>query len=194
MSRVGRKPIPIPAKVTVQMKGSTVEVKGPHGTLLREIPEVITLQVEKDRVVFSRKEDGSPTTPMLHGLTRTLVANMVQGVLEPWKKDLEIHGVGFRAAKAGQVLNLSLGFSHPINFPVPPTVQFTVDAKQTLISMSSADKELLGVTAAKIRSIRPPEPYKGKGVRYLGERIAKKAGKAAGAAGAAAAGAGGAKK
>ena len=116
----------------------------------------------------------------------------VQGVVEPWKKELEIHGVGFRASKQGQVLNLALGFSHPVNFTVPPTIQFSVDAKQTLITMTSPDKELLGVIAAKVRSVREPEPYKGKGVRYLGERILRKAGKAAGAAGGA--GAGGAKK
>ena len=193
MSRIGRNPIQIPAKVTVALKGTTLEVKGPHGSLSREIPSAISVEVGTDKIIFSQKDKDNPTTPMLHGLMRTLVANMVQGVVEPWKRDLEIQGVGFRAAKQGQVLNLSLGFSHPVNFNVPPTVQFTVDAKQTAISMTCPDKELLGVTAAKIRAIRKPEPYKGKGVRYLGERVARKAGKAAGAAGAGAA-VGGAKK
>ena len=113
---------------------------------------------------------------------------MIQGVVEPWKREPEIQGVGFRAAKQGQVLNLSLGFSHPVNYDMPASVQFSVDAKQTLISMTCPDRELLGVVSAKIRAIRPPEPYKGKGVRYLGEHVARKAGKAAGAAGAGAAG------
>ncbi len=192
MSRVGKKPITIPAKVTATVKGSSIEVKGPQGTLTREIPQEISVQVEKDHIVLSQKDTANPRSPMLHGLMRTLIANMVEGVLNPWKKELEIHGVGFRASKQGQVLNLALGFSHPVNFDVPPAVQFTVDAKQTLITMTSADKELLGVIAAKVRSVREPEPYKGKGVRYLGERILRKAGKAAGAAGATA-GAGGKK-
>ena len=185
MSRVGRKPIPIPAKVSVQLKDLTVEVKGPAGALTRTVPPELTIQVEKDQILVKGKDASVPQTPLLHGLTRTLIANMVLGVVQPWKKDMEIQGVGYRAAKNGQILNLSLGYSHPINFKVPDTVQFSVDAKQTLINMSCPDKELLGVTAAKIRSLRPPEPYKGKGIRYAGERVLRKAGKAAGAAGAA---------
>ena len=193
MSRVGRKPIPIPAKVTVQAKGHVIEVKGPAGTLTHEVSDQVSIEVGKDAILISQKDKENPTTPMIHGLTRTIIANMVQGVVEPWKKDLEIQGVGYRAAKQGQVLSLALGYSHPINFNMPATVQFAVDAKQTLVSLSCPDKELLGVTAAKIRSFRPPEPYKGKGVRYLGERVLRKAGKAAGA-GAAGSAVAGAKK
>jgi large subunit ribosomal protein L6 len=142
----------------------------------------------------------SERTASLYGLTRTLISNMVLGVVHPWKKDLEIQGVGFRASKNGQTLNLQIGFSHPVDFKMPVNVQFTVDAKQTLVSLSSPDKELLGTIAARIRSLRKPEPYKGKGIRYVGEHIVRKAGKAAGAAGAGAgvggagAGPGGAKK
>lgn len=184
MSRVGKKPISIPAKVTVSLKDSILEVKGPQGTLSRRIPGAIAMEIGKEQIVLSQKDKENPKAPGLHGLMRTLIANMIQGVVEPWKRDLEIQGVGFRASKQGQVLNLALGFSHPVNFDMPATVQFNVDAKQTLISMTCADNELLGVIASKIRAIRPPEPYKGKGVRYVGERVVRKAGKAAGAAGA----------
>ena len=190
MSRVGRKPIPIPAKVTVQVKDGTIEVKGPGGTLTRILSPQVAVDAQNNQISVTQIDKENPTTPMIHGLTRTLIDNMVRGVVEPWKTGLEIQGVGYRAAKAGQVLNLSLGYSHPINFNVPASVQFTVDAKQTLITMTCPDKELLGVTAAKIRSLRPPEPYKGKGVRYVGERVLRKAGKAAGSAGAGAGGAG----
>ena len=193
MSRVGRKPISIPARGTVAVKGDRVEVKGPAGTLSHAFSQQISVEMKDNQITIVPKDKENPTTPMIHGLTRTLIANMVQGVMDPWKKNLEIQGVGYRAAKQGQVLNLALGFSHPINFNVPVSVQFSVDAKQTLISLSCPDKELLGVTAAKIRSLRPPEPYKGKGVRYAGERVLRKAGKAAGSAGTAG-GAGGAKK
>ncbi|OGR83332.1 MAG: 50S ribosomal protein L6, partial [Elusimicrobia bacterium RIFCSPLOWO2_01_FULL_54_10] len=182
MSRVGKKPIALPAKVTVTLKDSVLEVKGPHGTLSRIIPQAVSVDIGKEQIVISQKGKDNPQAPMLHGLIRTLIANMIQGVVEPWKREPEIQGVGFRAAKQGQVLNLSLGFSHPVNYDMPASVQFSVDAKQTLISMTCPDRELLGVVSAKIRAIRPPEPYKGKGVRYLGEHVARKAGKAAGAA------------
>src|SRR3989338_2264707 len=162
MSRIGKKLINIPDKVSVQVQDASIEVKGPLGVLAKKIPQGITLEV-KGKEIHVLDSAALPQSHALHGLMRTLIANMVQGVVEPWKKDLEIQGVGYRAAKQGQVLNLALGFSHPINFNVPPTVQFNVDAKQTLITMSCPDKELLGVIAAKIRSFRPPEPYKGKG-------------------------------
>lgn len=183
MSRVGKKPIPIPQKVTVDFKDSIVEVKGPLGSLKRTVHPILLVQVDKERAMVVPRDSANPENSRLLGLTRTLIANMVQGVVQPWKKDLEIQGVGYRANKSGQVLNLSLGFSHPIDFKVPEMVQFNVDAKQTFISLSSPDKELLGVVAAKIRSLRPPEPYKGKGIRYAGEHILRKAGKAAGAVG-----------
>ena len=192
MSRIGKKPIPVPKNVTVAVKGETIEVKGPVGTLVRKFRPELSVEVKDGNIVVAPKDTESPLTPALFGLTRTLIANMVQGVVTPWKKDLEIQGVGYRATKNGQTLNLALGFSHPVDFKVPDTVQFTVDAKQTFISMTCPDKELLGTTAARIRSIRPPEPYKGKGVRYAGEHILRKAGKAAGGAGAGA-GAGGKK-
>jgi len=192
MSRIGKKPIPVPKNVTVTIKDDVIEIKGPAGHLTRKFRPELSVELKDGNVVVSPKDTTSPMTPALFGLTRTLIANMVQGVVTPWKKDLEIQGVGYRATKNGQVLNLALGFSHPVDFKVPETVQFTVDAKQTFVSMSSPDKELLGITAARIRSIRPPEPYKGKGVRYAGEHILRKAGKAAGGAGAGA-GAGGKK-
>ena len=136
MSRVGKKPIPIPEKVTVQVKDSVVEVKGPLGTLRKPVPAELSVRVENKEVHVEVKDAASLAAPLLHGLTRTLIANHVQGVVEPWKKDLEIHGVGYRASKNGQTLNLSLGFSHPIDYKVPETVLFNVDAKQTLVSMS----------------------------------------------------------
>ena len=185
MSRIGRKPIVLKKGVTVSINDNVVEVKGPSGTLKRTIPPEIIVKVEPEQVLVSvNKEVDSIRGPKLFGLTRTLVDNMVQGVASPWKKDLEIQGVGFRAFKDGQKLNLQVGFSHPVNFNIPATVQFTVDAKQTLISLTCPDKELLGTIAAQIRAVRPPEPYKGKGIRYAGEQVLRKAGKAAGAVGA----------
>ena len=188
MSRVGRKPITIPSGVTVETKDSTVEVKGPKGTLSKKVPQELSVEVENKELHVKPKDSSSPQTPSLHGLTRTLIANMVAGVVQPWKKDLEIQGVGYRATKSGQILNLQLGYSHPIDFKVPDLVQFSVDPKQTLISLSCPDKELLGITAAKIKSLRRPEPYQGKGIRYAGEKILRKAGKAAAAGGAASGG------
>lgn len=189
MSRVGKKLIPIPEKVSVEVKGSSVEVKGPKGSLSKTVPTALSVQVANRQIEVTAQDAAAAHVSELHGLTRTLIANMVRGVVEPWKKDLEIQGVGYRAAKSGQVLNLQVGYSHPIEFKVPEMVQFSVDAKQVLISLMSPDKELLGITAAKIRSVRPPEPYKGKGIRYAGEQILRKAGKAAGAVGSSVAGA-----
>ncbi len=195
MSRVGKKPIPLPQGVSITLNGPTIEVKGPKGTLFKNIPGGIAAQVDKQTLTFSVKENAPENASALHGMIRTLIANMVHGVVQPWTKDLEIQGVGYRASKAGQVLNLAVGYSHPVDFKVPEKVEFSVDAKQTLVKMWSIDKELLGITAAEIRSIRPPEPYKGKGIRYVGEQILRKAGKAAGAVGGGATGAaGGGKK
>lgn len=172
----------------MQIKGSHLEVKGPSGTLSREIPRELSVREENKNILVSVKDETSENAPLLYGLTRSLLANMIQGVVQPWKKDLELQGVGYRASKNGQVLNLQLGFSHPVDFKVPDNIQFTVDSRQTFISLTCADKELLGSIAAKIRSLRPPEPYKGKGIRFVGERILRKAGKAASAAGAGAGG------
>ena len=184
MSRIGKKPIQIPKGVTVQIKDQLIEVKGPAGSLSRLIPKEIQVKLDADKITFSLNQNNLvPNSSALFGLTRTLVDNMVVGVIHPWKKDLEIQGVGYRATKNGQMLNLQVGYSHPVDFNIPPTVQFTVDAKQTIISMTCPDKELLGSITAKIRSVRKPEPYKGKGIRYVGEHILRKAGKAAGAVG-----------
>ncbi len=184
MSRIGAKIIIVPEKVTVQIQGDLLEVKGPVGTLSKKIPETIQVKIDKNQMSVVIHGENSVTAQSLHGLTRTLINNMVQGVVQPWKKDLEIQGVGYRATKNGQILNLQLGYSHPIDFKVPQNVQFNVDAKQVLISLSSPDKELLGNTAAQIRSLRPPEPYQGKGIRYAGEHVVRKAGKAAASVGA----------
>lgn len=190
MSRIGKKLINIPEKVSCQVQDASIQVKGPLGSLSRKIPEGIKVEV-KGKEIHVLDAAALPQSHALHGMMRTLIANMVQGVVTPWKKDLEIQGVGYRAAKNGQILNLQVGYSHPVNFLVPEIVQFNVDAKQTQISFSSPDKEILGNITAKIRAIRKPEPYKGKGIRYAGERVTRKAGKAAGAVGSAG---GGAKK
>lgn len=183
MSRIGKKPISIPEKVVIQIKDGKIELKGPGGSLTKSAPSGVEFKIQDKQVVVTPKDPSHPMSGSLYGLARTLVANMVQGVVTPWKKDLEIQGVGYRATKNGQTLSLALGYSHPIDFKVPDTIQFSVDAKQVLISMSSPDKELLGTVASQIRGLRAPEPYKGKGVRYLGEHIMRKAGKAAGAVG-----------
>lgn len=190
MSRIGKKPLLIPEKVSVEIKDLLVEIKGPAGAISRKIPGELAIKKEGNQLLVEPKNGATHLSNLL-GTTRTHLSNMLQGVVQPWKKELEIQGVGFRASKNGQALNLQIGYSHPINFKVPEEVQFTVDAKQVLITLTSVNKELLGSTAAKIRSLRPPEPYKGKGIRYLGEQIVKKAGKAAGAVGT---GVGGVKK
>ena len=178
MSRIGRNPITIPAGVTVSVTGLDVTVAGPAATMTRRLPEGITLVQDGDVLTVERAEE---TTELksLHGLTRTLVANMVTGVTTGWTKELEIIGVGYRAAAAGpSAIDLALGFSHPVTFTAPEGVTFEVPAP-TRIVVKGPDKEIVGQVAANIRKIRKPEPYKGKGVRYLGERVLRKAGKAA---------------
>ena len=178
MSRIGRNTITVPANVTVSVAGDVVTVKGPNATMTRNIPDGITMAQEGDTLTVERR--GEETTyKALHGLTRTLVSNMVTGVTDGWSKELEIIGVGYRAAAGGPgVLNLALGFSHPVTFTAPEGVTFEVPTP-TRVIIKGADKEVVGQVAANIRKIRKPEPYKGKGVRYLGERVARKAGKAA---------------
>ncbi|MFM2046462.1 MAG: hypothetical protein RL383_539 [Actinomycetota bacterium] len=175
MSRIGKAPITIPNGVEVSISGRTVSVKGPKGQLSREIPGDIIVRKEENTLLVERPDDGR-TNRALHGLSRTLVNNMVVGVTEGFSKELEIVGVGYRAESQGQNLRLALGFSHPVTVPAPAGITFEVPA-QTRVIVKGIDKELVGQVAANIRSIRKPEPYKGKGVRYADERVLRKAGK-----------------
>ena len=178
MSRIGNNPITVPASVTVSVADGVATVKGPNGTMSRVIPDGITLAQDGDVLTVSRVNDETQYRS-LHGLTRTLIANMVIGVTVGWTKELEIIGVGYRAANGGEgVLDLALGFSHPVKFTAPAGITFEVPLP-TRVIVKGADKEAVGQVAASIRKIRKPEPYKGKGVRYLGERVVRKAGKAA---------------
>jgi len=178
MSRIGRNPITVPSSVTITVADGVATVKGPNGTMSRVIPDGITLTQDGDVLTVSRVNDETMYRS-LHGLTRTLIANMVVGVTDGWSKELEIIGVGYRAANGGPgVLDLALGFSHPVKFTAPDGITFEVPT-QTRVIVKGADKEVVGQVAASIRKIRKPEPYKGKGVRYLGERVVRKAGKAA---------------
>jgi len=178
MSRVGRAPIPVPSGVEVTISGSNVSVKGPKGTLTRTIVEPITLRQEGDELLVERPNDEREARSR-HGLVRALVNNMVVGVSAGFSRELEIVGVGYRATAAGpNKLDLALGFSHPVAFQAPDGVTFEVPSP-TRVIISGIDKEQVGQVAANIRKIRKPEPYKGKGIRYAGERIIRKAGKAA---------------
>ncbi len=178
MSRIGRSPIPVPNGVDVAIADRHVVVKGPQGTLERDLPGEITLRREDSALVVERPND-ERTNRALHGLTRSLVNNMVVGVTAGFSKELEIVGVGYRATARGpQQIELALGFSHPVVVDAPAGVTFEVP-QPTRITVKGIDKELVGQVAANIRKIRKPEPYKGKGVRYAGERVIRKAGKAA---------------
>lgn len=180
MSRVGRKPILIPKGVTVAVEGETVRVEGPKGKLSRMVHAGLTVSLQDSRLLVQRSSDHRMVRA-LHGLTRALLANMVQGVTEGFEKKLEIVGIGYRAQLQGRTLQLTLGYSHPVIFPLPEGIQAEVD-KQTFVTIRGADKELVGQTAAKLRALRKPDPYKGKGVRYVGEMIRRKVGKKAAAA------------
>jgi large subunit ribosomal protein L6 len=175
MSRIGKAPITVPAGVDVTISGRTVTIKGPKGTLSRDIPGEIIVRKEESTILVERPNDERENRS-LHGLSRTLVNNMVIGVTDGFTKELEIVGVGYRAEAQGQNLRLALGFSHPVMVPAPDGISFEIP-QQTRVIVKGIDKELVGQVAANIRSIRKPEPYKGKGVRYLGERIVRKAGK-----------------
>ena len=178
MSRIGRQPIELPAGVDITVTGQHVQVKGPRGTLVRDVPEPITLRQEDGRLLVERPDDERGNRA-LHGLVRSLVANMVTGVTAGFTKELEIVGVGYRATAAGPAkVDLALGFSHPVSVDAPDGITFEVPAP-TRIVVSGIEKEAVGQVAANIRKIRKPEPYKGKGVRYAGERVLRKAGKAA---------------
>ncbi len=176
MSRIGRLPIPIPSSVQVQVEGSAVHVRGPKGELRREVRPELRLHVDDGRLIVTRPDD-QPRTRALHGLTRALVANMVTGVETGFSKTLELHGVGYRAQQLGSNIQVNVGFSHPVEVKPPASITLEVDGTNR-IHVRGIDKELVGQIAAEIRRIRPPEPYKGKGIRYEGEHVRRKAGKA----------------
>lgn len=180
MSRIGRKPVEIPGSVTVTLEGQRVAARGPKGELELQVRRPITVAWGADggKTLVVNRPDDQKENRALHGLTRSLVANIVEGVSEGFSKTLEIVGVGYRAQAQGTGLRLSLGFSHQIEFPAPKGISFEVP-NQTTIVVKGADKQQVGHTAAVIRGFRPPEPYKGKGVRYKGEHVRRKAGKTA---------------
>jgi large subunit ribosomal protein L6 len=183
VSRIGKLPVKIPSGVDVKVDGRTVRVKGPKGELSRTLHEAVQVERQdppggsKDGSLVVKRRDDSPTSRALHGLSRTLVANMVIGVTQGYSKDLEISGTGYRALLQGKKLQLALGFSHPVDIDPPPGISFTVETPQKL-RVSGIDKEVVGEVAAKIRALRVPDPYKAKGVKYAGEYIRRKAGKA----------------
>ncbi len=175
MSRIGRKPVAVPKGVTLTLNGQVMSAKGPKGELSRTFHPEMKLALEGSQVLVTRPSE-EPKHKALHGLTRTLVQNMVDGVTSGFTKVLEIQGVGFKAEARPTGLQLSLGFSHPVHYPAPTGIKFTVD-NNTIVKIEGSDKELVGQVAAEIRSLRKPEPYKGKGVRYQGEIVRRKAGK-----------------
>jgi len=176
MSRIGKLPVPIAKGVDVKIDGQAVTVKGPKGELNRDFPNGITLRVDDGQVNVERANDEKQTRA-LHGLSRSLLANMVLGVSEGFTKTLELQGVGYRATQAGEKVTLAVGFSHPVEFAAPAGIQLEVEGNNR-VHVRGIDKELVGQVAANIRKVRKPEPYKGKGIRYLGERVRRKAGKA----------------
>ncbi|HBU69784.1 MAG TPA: 50S ribosomal protein L6 [Elusimicrobia bacterium] len=184
MSRLGKKPLPIPEKVKAEFKNQKLELTGPAGKLSLDVNPRLDIKIESGNITIIAKENNKETD-MVHGLARGVIKNGLEGVTKGFKKDLEIQGLGFKAALEGKNLTLQLGYSHSIVFQVPEGVKIVVD-KQTMLSISGVDKMLVGETAARIRSMKKPEPYGGTGVRYVGEHIIRKAGKAAagGAAGA----------
>lgn len=181
MSRIGKAPIPVPNGVTVTLQGNDITVKGPKGELQRSLPKDMIIKQENGEITVSRPSD-EENHKALHGLTRTLVANMVEGVTKGYSKTLEITGVGYKAEPTGKGLKLSLGLSHQINYVPPAGIKLSAP-QPTVVVVEGTSKELVGQVAAEIRSYRPPEPYKGKGVRYQGEQIRRKAGKAGKAGG-----------
>lgn len=181
MSRIGKSPVTIPSGVEVKVDGNIITVKGSKGELTQEFDSCVSISIEDGVITFTRESD-SPDHRAKHGLYRSLVNNMIIGVSEGFKKELEVIGVGYRASANGQTLELSLGFSHPFVFELPKEIKVSAvseKGKAPLVTLESHDKQLVGQVAAKIRSLRKPEPYKGKGVRFLGEEIRRKAGKTA---------------
>jgi len=179
MSRIGKKPIPIPPGVKVQLDGMTVRAEGPKGTLSQLVPAGLTPRVADGSLVIERNGEDRRVRA-LHGLARALVANMVTGVKDGFERRLEIVGIGYRAQMQGKSIQLALGYSHPVLFPLPDGVTAEID-RQTAITLRGPDKAVLGQTAAKLRALRKPDPYKGKGIRYAGETVRRKVGKKAGA-------------
>ena len=175
MSRIGKKPIVIPAGVKVACTGALVQVEGPRGKLQHECPSEVTVEIADGEVLVKRATDNRIERSM-HGLTRTLIANMVEGVVQGFTRELEVVGVGYRAEKSGKILTLTVGFSHQVNFDEPDGITINVDKQ--IIKVEGIDKHLVGQTAANIRKVRKPDVYKGKGIRYLGEQVRRKAGKA----------------
>jgi large subunit ribosomal protein L6 len=176
MSRIGKRPIPVPPKVTVTISGQHVAVKGPKGELSRTLPPEVEVVQEGDTVLVNRRNESRPARQR-HGLCRTLIANMVEGVSQGFQKRLEIQGVGYRAQVQGRNLVLNVGYSNPVQIEPPDGIQVAVE-NNTNVIVSGIDKEIVGNTTAQIRAVRPPEPYKGKGIRYAGEVVRRKAGKA----------------
>jgi len=178
MSRVGKQPIPVPTGVECKMVGTLFKVGGPKGQLERKLHASMKVEISNNQVVVTRPSNGR-IDRSLHGLTRTLINNMVVGVTDGFSKSLSIVGVGYKVELKGKNLNLSLGYSHPIDFPAPKGIEFEVDSKKNTIAVKGINKQQVGQTAAEIRMLRPPEPYKGKGVMYVNEKIKRKAGKTA---------------
>jgi large subunit ribosomal protein L6 len=180
MSRIGKRPVPLPKGVTATIAGRTITVKGPKGEITRTMHPDLTLALEDDAVAVRRPSD-EPRHKALHGLTRTLVANMVEGVTHGFSRALEIQGVGYKAEVKPFGVQLVVGYSHPVPYHAPKGITITVEGN-TQVKVQGVDKELVGQVAAELRSVRPPEPYKGKGIRYVGEQVRRKAGKTAQAA------------
>jgi len=175
MSRIGKQPVPIPAKVKVEVKGQKVTMEGPKGKLDIELHRRTSALVKDNQIVVTRRDDSAESKAM-HGLSRALLNNMARGVSEGFVKKLEIHGVGFKAAVQGKTVNLTLGYSHPIEYSIPAQIKITVE-ENTKLTIEGPDRQVVGRVAAELRGFYPPEPYKGKGVRYVGERIIRKEGK-----------------
>ena len=175
MSRIGRKPIPVPKEDKVSIEGDLIAVQGPKGTLDTKLPRGIRMEQQDGHLVAIRENDDQAA---VHGLARALVNNAVEGVTKGWTRDLEIVGIGYRAEMKGKAtVVFSLGYSHPVEYPLPSGISVAIDAKQTRLSVSGIDRQKVGQVAAEMRALRPPDPYKNKGVRYVGERLKKKVGK-----------------
>ena len=175
MSRIGKKPIPVPKGVAVKIEGNVVSVQGPKGKLDTEVPRGIRVEQQNGHLVAVRENDSQAA---IHGLTRALVNNAVEGVTNGWARELEIVGIGYRAEMKGKgTVVFTLGYSHPIEYPLPAGIEVAIDPKQTRLTIRGIDRQKVGQVAAEMRALRPPDPYKNKGVRYLGERLKKKVGK-----------------